>query len=186
MIEVQQLVRVGPAILDHTPNPRRSISQGQYRSSPSQSLAHGFPVQAPPNFQGLALPAHHYFVQQFPPLRTHRLFLRIKHPQLLFMPFYAGLRGFLLPPTGPSKTHQISIQQQYPQIRRGPLGRLFHRNFFESLAGLGFSPGTQPLHQGPEGRIFHRTSHLGRQLCRRFITNRLPSQNAPACLPTPG
>ena len=178
MMEVQQLVRVGPAILDHTPDPRRSIGQGQYRSSPSQSPgAWRFPVQAPPNFQGLALPAHHYFVQQSPRCEPHRLFLRIKHPQLLFMPFYAGLRGFLLPPTGPSKTHQISIQQQYPQIRRGPLGETFPPELLESLPGLGqFQPGHPTVAPRPRGSNLPPDIPPWPPTLPPLHTNRLPSQ----------
>src|SRR5438270_2081713 len=111
MIEVQQLVCVRPTIFDYTPDPWRAVSDGQGGSGSSQAMPQGFPVQSTPHFQGLALPANDYFVQQFSPFRANRLFLRVKYSQLLFMPFHAGLRRFVLSPAGPSKTHQVSIQQ---------------------------------------------------------------------------
>ena len=98
------------------------------------------------------------------------LLVPVKHAQLRFVPFHAGLRRFLLPPAGAAKAHLKPVEHQHRQRRRRAGGDFFLRG--RCAAGPGFalrpwppSRCTKRLDRG----VFHRTAHLGRQFRRRLI-----------------
>src|SRR5664280_1395726 len=113
MIEIQELVRPGPAVGGHVPNPSAPVTQHQPLLGSSQAAPQGFPVQSLPQFHGLTVPAHHRLLSQNPslPLGMCGLLLQVENPRLDFVPLHPLLLGFLLTPAGTAKSPQPTIHQ---------------------------------------------------------------------------
>jgi len=108
---------------------RRAIGHDQHLATASQSRPQRLGVQAPAQFQGLALPTDHPFVRQqaAPAQRGRTLFVAIDHAGLQFVPLDAGFLRSLPAPTGTALAGLPSIQQQDGQLTGRAGRRRFHR-----------------------------------------------------------
>ena len=171
MVEVEHLGRPGPAVLSHVPNPRRPIPHYQLGLSPPQSFAQGLPVKAAPQFHWIALPTnHHLLAEHAPPTGSPAgLFMPIVHTSLPFVPFHAGLLGFLLPPARTALAHHPPVDHQDRQRRGRLLGLAFFGKGFPSGLQVGFGPGSQSLGQGVQRGVLHLHTPFARYRRGLFI-----------------
>ena len=174
MPEIQKLSRLRPAVGLEIPNPGNSIPQHQLLPGAPQPSSQRLPMQPPPQVRRVPLGAHYYFVGDHSPtpFGSARLLVQIKHPVLDFVPFYALLVGFLLPPPGPTKTRKPPVHHQQGQLRGPTLWLALLRRLLEPLLGLGLGLSARSLHQRMDHRIVSLTTPFARYLGRCLIRTR--------------
>ena len=108
------------------------------------------------------MPTHdHFLAEQAPaPGGAAGLLVTIGDADLLFVPFHAGLRGFLSSPAGTTVAGVPAIQFEHGQRAGRTGGSRFARHGAQPLLGLGNRACAESLHQGVDRGVIGRTTPL--------------------------